>query len=175
MANRIDIKQLQRELWKVAEREARKKPSIAKRRLKKKLREQVFGPGALAKVLPESTIKTINATIDEITEMVIKLAEFSIRVQKPAGKKLPGRPKKKAKKKANGRRKRRGKTLAATIEEIVRNNKGRSMRVSDIKKVIIEKKVRGDSRNLYPIITTALKKSPKFEKVGPGEFKLVKK
>jgi len=175
MIERFDLKQLRRELWKVAEREARKKPSIAKRRLKKNLREQMFGSGLLAKALPSNMINAINAVIDEVAEVVIKVAEFSIRAQAPSKKRLPGRPKKKiARKKAVRRQRRRGRPLADIIEEVMRNNKGKSMKVSKIRDILLEKKVRGKAKNLYPIVTTAMNKSTKFQKAGPGEYKLAK-
>lgn len=163
---KLDLAGLQKELLQIAEKEAKKKPNIRKNQLKKKIREQVLPSEGVAKILPDGMTKTIDAAIDAVVEMAITMAR--LRMEPPAGRGRPKKGKKAAKKK-------RGKTLAAMVEEIMEKKGVRQMRVVDIKKEVLKRKgYKEKEKKLYTLITIALNQSKKFEKVGPGEYKLAK-
>ncbi|MEW5947528.1 MAG: HTH domain-containing protein [bacterium] len=189
MAERLNVLELQEELWKIAEREARKQPSIAKRALKKKLREEILSSELLERFLPEKVLNTIEKSIDIAAEMAITFARLMIdsgeppkrrgrrrgrkpgRKKKRAAGKKPGRKKKPAKK----RKKKRGKPIADAAAEILKEKKGGPMKVTEIRDAIKERKLlKSRAKDLYTVILVTMSKSPAFEKVGPGEYKLAK-
>ena len=84
MANNMNLAELQKELLKIAEKEAKRKPDIRKNQLKKRIREQVLPSETAEKILPARIVKTIDAAIDAVVEMAVTMARLGIDV--PAGK-----------------------------------------------------------------------------------------
>lgn len=167
MANNMNLAELQKELLKIAEKEAKRKPDIRKNQLKKTIREQVLPSETAEKILPARIVKTIDAAIDAVVEMAVTMARLGIDV--PAGKDSPKKAKKGAKKK-------RGKPLASVVEDIMAKNGVEQMRVVDIKNELLKKKgYKEKEKKLYTLTTIALNQSKSFKKAGPGEYKLVKK
>lgn len=169
MASNLKLAELRKELIRIADEEIKKTPNIRKNQLKKKIREQVFPSGTIEEILPKETVKTINTAIGSVTEMAVTMAKLGIEL-KHVRKGAPRKTVKKARKK-----KKRGKPMAAVVEEIFKSNKTKTMKITDIKKEILTKKrgYKEKEKKLYTLITIALNQSKKFEKVGPGEYKLI--
>lgn len=189
MSNTIDLAELQKDLLKIAEEEARKKPDIRKDQLKKRIREQILPSETIVKILPSQVISTIEAAIDAVVEMAVTMAR--LRIHQPALK-VSGRVKgarKGARKAAvkrvevegkraagkRGKRGKRGKPLAAHAEDIMKAKNVNQIKVVDLKPEVLKlKEYKGREKKIYTLITIALNQSKKFEKVGPGEYKLNK-
>jgi hypothetical protein len=67
---------------------------------------------------------------------------------------------------------RKPKPIIKVIELEMAKKKDQSMKVTEIIKMLKTKKVKTKAHSLYSSVAAALSKNPKFEKVGPGEFKL---
>lgn len=63
--------------------------------------------------------------------------------------------------------------LIDQIEEIVRENGGGPMKVTEIKDILLkDKNVKTRAKNFYAVITVSLNNSGMFQKTAPGEYKL---
>lgn len=169
MSETVNLSELQKELLKIAEKEARKAPNIRKNKLKKNIREQVFPSDTIRKILPASAARTIDRAIDAVTEMAITMARLRVEARSEVTGK-PGRPHKKERKKA----KKKGKSMAETVADLYAKKKTKTMKVTDIKAELLKRRgYKGREKQLYTTITVALNQSRMFQKVGKGEYRLV--
>ncbi len=68
---------------------------------------------------------------------------------------------------------RKPRTMIQVIEAEMAKKKNKTMKVTDIVKMLKLKKVKTKAVNPYSSVAAALSQNKKFEKVGVGEFKLV--
>ena len=71
------------------------------------------------------------------------------------------------------RKGRKPRTMLQIIEAELGKAKNNQMKVTDIVKVLKQKKFQSKAKNFYASVAASLNNSPKFEKVSPGVYELV--
>lgn len=67
---------------------------------------------------------------------------------------------------------RKPRPMIRVIEDEMLKSPGHEMAVKDIVKLIKKKSIHSKATNVYSSVASSLTQSPKFEKVGPGVFRL---
>jgi hypothetical protein len=113
--------------------------------------------------------------VDRFTRRLIKLEKEVERIEKllqELDKEVGSVSRKTAALTSKGGQKR--KPLIDQIEEIVKEQGGGPMKVTDVKDILLkDKNVKTRAKNFYAVITVSLNNSNKFEKTGPGEYRLL--
>ena len=68
---------------------------------------------------------------------------------------------------------RKPRPMIKIIEDEMAKQKDKTMKVTDIVKMLKRKKVKSKAQNFYSSVAASLANSPKFEKAGPGSYQLV--
>jgi len=118
--------------------------------------EELSGNNLLKKKIAslERSEKKLRKQVDELKEEVKTLKKH----------KTGPLPKKKG---------RKPRTMIKVIEDEMAKKPNKTMKVVDIISMLKKKKVKSKAGNVYSSVASSLTHNPKFEKIGPGEFKLV--
>ncbi|MFC1474532.1 hypothetical protein ACFLQK_00670 [bacterium] len=68
---------------------------------------------------------------------------------------------------------RKPRPMIKVIEDEMAKAPGKKMYVKDIVRMLKKKNVKSKATNVYSSVASSLTHNPKFEKIGPGQFKLV--
>ena len=68
---------------------------------------------------------------------------------------------------------RKPRSMIKMIEDEMAKQPGKTMRVTELVKMLKRKKIKSKAHSLYSSVAASLANSPKFEKAGPGSYKLV--
>lgn len=68
---------------------------------------------------------------------------------------------------------RKPRPMIKIIEDEMAKRKNKTMRVTELVKILKRKKIKSKAQNLYSSVAASLSNSTKFAKAGPGAFRLV--